>query len=236
MKFRLSRWLIAIFVLIVSAIGVLGYRLSSVSADERIQSFLTSIQGHGPSGWIVIALLQALIAASGVVPAAAMGAAAGAIYGVWIGFSLTAIGTMVGATVSFLLARSVFRPLISSYLLKKPYMARLDRSISNEGWRVVCLLRLSPVMPFAAGSYALGLTSINLSSYLAGSIAALPALLGYVFLGHLAQEGLSDHRHGTGWLNLAFLGLGILATLLFILHIGTIVRRTSADRVSVKDD
>jgi len=233
-RFSLSRWLIAVLVIVASAGGVIGYRLSSGSINERIQGVVATLQAHGPAGWLAIALLQALIAASGVVPAAAMGAAAGAIYGVWIGFLLTAAGTMIGASVAFLLARSIFRPMVSGYLAKKPYMARLDESISNDGWRMVCLLRVSPIMPFAAGSYALGLTSIDFTSYLIGSFAALPALLGYVFLGHLAKAGLGIDLHGAGWIHLGLIGFGILATLFLVLHIGSIAKRAMSGKSTIK--
>ena len=38
-------------------------------------------------------------------------------------------------------------------------------------------------MPFVATSYLLGLSAISLRDYMLGTLAALPALLGYVSLG-----------------------------------------------------
>ena len=227
-----KQWLIAAVLAVMTAGGVVAYKLWSGPINDRIQALITGLQSHGPAGWGMVALIQAAIAISGLLPAAAMGVAAGAIYGTWLGFALTAVGTLLGATVAFLLARSLFRPLIQGYLLRKPYMARLDSAIATDGWRTVCLLRMSPVMPFAAGSYALGLTSIRFSHYLLGSLAALPALLGYVFLGHLARQGFGDATHGTGLVHLAFLGIGIIATLFLVLHLGRLAKRVGLTKSS----
>ena len=221
----LKRWVVAGVLMVMTAGGVIAYKLWSGSINDRIQALITGLESHGPAGWGMVALIQAAIAISGLLPAAAMGVAAGAIYGTWLGFALTAVGTLLGAAVAFLLARSLFRPMIQGYLSRKPYMARLDSAIATDGWRKVCLLRMSPVMPFAAGSYALGLTSIRFSHYLLGSFAALPALLGYVFLGHLAREGFGDAADGSGPIHLAFLGIGVIATLFLVLHVGRIAKR-----------
>ena len=55
---------------------------------------------------------------------------------------------------------------------------------------MVTLLRISPVMPFALTSYGLGLTRISQRDFLAGTLASLPSLAGYVALGALGKEGL----------------------------------------------
>jgi uncharacterized membrane protein YdjX (TVP38/TMEM64 family) len=66
------------------------------------------------------------------------------------------------------------------------YVTPRASRLAQDGWRLVCVLRVSPVMPFAMTSYALGLTGISQRAYLLGTLAALPALLGYVTVGALA--------------------------------------------------
>ena len=63
--------------------------------------------------------------------------------------------------------------------------------LAQDGWRIVCLLRVSPVMPFAATSYVLGMSAVGIQAYVLGTLASLPALLGYVYIGTLAEAGLS---------------------------------------------
>jgi len=67
-------------------------------------------------------------------------------------------------------------------------------------------------MPFAATSYALGMSAVGIKAYLIGTAASLPALAGYVYLGTLADVGLSAWTTGAAPLRWVMLGLGGLAT------------------------
>ena len=53
-------------------------------------------------------------------------------------------------------------------------------------------------MPFVATSYLLGLSAISLRDYMLGTLAALPALLGYVSLGAFSRAGVSASTGAAG--------------------------------------
>ena len=82
----------------------------------------------------------------GVVPASLLGIAAGGVYGVVLGFLLAAAGTLIGGWLAFKLARSLLRPWVERMLARRGpgRMARLDEAVTRDGWRFVCLLRISP--------------------------------------------------------------------------------------------
>ena len=103
-------------------------------------------------------------------------------------------------------------------------MKDLDATIAKEGWRIVCLLRVSPVMPFSATSFALGLSSVRPRDYAIGTLASMPALFGYVVLGALTKSGLEMGSLSASPLRLAMLAVGIVATLVLTLKIGQILR------------
>jgi uncharacterized membrane protein YdjX (TVP38/TMEM64 family) len=105
--------------------------------------------------------------------------------------------------------------------------------ITQDGLRLVCLLRLSPVMPFSATSYMLGLSSIDLRSYTIGTLASLPALCGYMFIATLADAALSDRVTGVDPLRWILLGIGGAATLVLTVRFGDIVRRLGLHRKTV---
>ena len=199
-------------------IGVLRPALPFEIANRILQIARDS----GPAGWVLLAGLQLVIAASGILPASLLGIAAGTTYGLWTGFFLAASGTLGGALVSFVLARFLFRDAIARRLAGHPKLARFDDLISQSGWRIVCLLRISPVMPFAATSYALGLSSVPLSTYILGTLAAMPPLLGYVFIGTLAESGLSGDAKPLRWV---MIGLGVVATLGLTVLVGRLAQR-----------
>lgn len=183
----------------------------------------------GPLGWLAFGVGQALVAMIGIVPASLLGIAAGAVYGIGLGFALAAAGTLVGGWLAFRLARSLLRPWVERLIKARAggRLAGLDAAVGRDGWRFVCLMRISPVMPFALTSYALGLTEISGRDYLLGTLAALPALAGYVAVGTLARQGvLNASSAGTGPLNWVLLGVGGVATLALILRSGTLLARS----------
>ena len=53
-----------------------------------------------------------------------------------------------------------------------------------------------------------GISAVGIEAYLIGTAASLPALLGYVYLGTLADAGLSAWTAGAAPLRWAMLGLG----------------------------
>jgi uncharacterized membrane protein YdjX (TVP38/TMEM64 family) len=218
--------------LLVGAImvgGVVVARSNLTDAAELAQVVTRMAHEAGPVGWIAFALAQALVAMVGVIPASLLGLAAGAVYGVFMGFALSAIGTLIGGWIAFRLARSLLRPFVERLLARRAggRLDRLSAEVERDGWRFVCLLRISPVMPFALTSYALGLSPISGRNYLLGTFAALPALAGYVAVGALARHGLLSVNDGSGFgpLNWVLYGVGAVATLALIFRSGTFLAR-----------
>ena len=217
---------LAAFLVVLVAAGIVVVRLWPDAVSHLIDRATRFERMLGAAGWVLAALLQVLIALCGILPASVGALAAGLVYGVVGGFVLSAVGTLVGAALAFLLTRTLFRPLIARTLQRRPRFARLDDAVSRDGWRLVCLLRISPVMPFAVTSYALGLTALSFRSYAIGTLASLPALLGYVVLGHLSGSGLTAlAAHRNGWLHWTLLLLAIVATALLTLKLGQILRQ-----------
>lgn len=190
-----------------------------------LDRLLAWIGATGEWGGLLFIALQVAVAASGVLPASLLGMAAGAVYGVPAGFGIASGGTLAGAWLAFRLAR-LCRGRVERMLAARPRLTRLDRRLGQEDWRFVCLLRASPVMPFAVTSYALGLTSVSPRAYMLGSLAALPALLGYVVLGSLAHAGLHAGEAGSGPWRWLLLGFGAAATLAMTVQVGRLVARS----------
>ena len=226
---RLPGWLQAALATVAAVTGLIGLLRLRHPLAALAWSLLEWARGSGAAGWTATALVQMLVACTGILPASVTGLATGAIYGVVGGFLLAAIGTVAGAIIAFLLARSLGRPLVLRWLgratpARRQWVARLDTAIARDGWRTVCLLRLSPVMPFAATSYTLGLTGVTTRDFLLGTLASLPALLGYVVLGSLAGAGVQAVNAGAGIARWSLLAVGIVATLVLTLRIGRLAR------------
>jgi uncharacterized membrane protein YdjX (TVP38/TMEM64 family) len=219
---------------------VLGTASAWISPDRVIgaaEQLMDVVRALGVRGAVVFAIVQVLVAMSGILPASLLGVAAGAIYGLVPGFLLAAVSTLAGALLSFFLSRSLFRATVERLAVRWPRLRNLDARIARDGWKLVCLLRVSPIMPFSATSLALGLSAVALRDYAMGTLASLPALGGYVFIGTLANTSLSAWTTGASTIRLALLGIGGLATLVLVLHFGQIAMKlglasSAADEVT----
>jgi len=132
----------------------------------------------------------------------------------------------MGAVIAFLLSRSLLRPLVERKL-GTPQLSSFDGQIRNQGWRFVCVLRLSPVAPFAATSYALGLSSITLGDYVAGTLASLPSLLVYVLAGAAVRTGASAWGGGEKSFRIALLVVGAVSMAILVVQVAHALRRVA---------
>lgn len=211
---------VALAALAAGAIIARGFRNPVAQLDQ----LLVTTEAGGPQGWLIFTAIQMGVAALGILPASLLAVAAGLSYGLWLGFALSATGTILGGWLAFLLSRSILRPWIARQLMSRERLARFDAAVARDGWRFVCLMRVSPLMPFAATSYGLGLTGIDTRQFLLGTLASLPALLGYVATGALARTGLAMTRNDTGLFHGALLALGIAATIFAGLRVQQMLR------------
>jgi uncharacterized membrane protein YdjX (TVP38/TMEM64 family) len=220
-----GRELLSVGLLGLVGLGIVAAWISPAGLIGATDALVRALRNIGFGGAVVVGILQVLVAASGILPASLLGVVSGAIYGLVPGFLLAAVSTMAGAVIAFFLSRSLFRPTVERVIANRPRLRNFDALIAQDGWRLVCLLRISPVMPFSVTSYMLGLSSIDLRGYTIGTLASLPALCGYVFIGTLADASLSAWMTGAGPLRWILLGIGGVATLVLTVRFGQILRK-----------
>ena len=168
--------------------------------------------------WLAFIMVQTLVAGFGFLPASLTGLAIGFILGPVMGFAIAALGTLSGACLAFALARSAFRPLIVAALAKRGFEAR--GWAGSRSWRFVFMLRLSPVLPFAPTSYALGIMGVTWRDFVCGTLAALPSLAAYVWLGAAMTQLSPDVRALSHPLLTSLFWIGMAATLVLVLQLG----------------
>jgi uncharacterized membrane protein YdjX (TVP38/TMEM64 family) len=135
--------------------------------------------------------------------------AAGYVYGFWA-FPLTYASIAFASMLAFLAARYLLRDKIRSLLIRRPKYRKLDRAVAEDGWQVVVLMRLSPIVPFNLQNYALGVTAIPFLQYLTATLIGIaPGIAIYVYFG-IFGKGLGDGPSVFDWV---LFGLGVLATI-----------------------
>jgi uncharacterized membrane protein YdjX (TVP38/TMEM64 family) len=151
--------------------------------------------------------------------------AAGAVFGFGWGLVAAMLGSWLGALAAFVLARHVLRRPLDRAARRNAAFKAIDSAVAKEGWKMVALLRMSPVVPAGVKSYFLGLTRVKLSQYAAASAAGMfPLILLKVYIGAVGRDALSEG----GPLNWALLGAGVAATVGAAILLGRSARRKLA--------
>ena len=115
----------------------------------------------------------------------------------------------LASVLAFLAARHLLRDKIRLLLNRRPKYRTLDKAVASDGWKVVVLMRLSPIVPFNLQNYALGVTAIPFVQYLTATLVGIvPGIALYVYFG-IFGKGLGDGPSVFDWV---LFGLGVLAT------------------------
>ncbi len=193
---------------------------------ERIPTLLADLRAMG--GWGMVAFVSVyIVACVFLLPGSLLTLGAGAVFGIPVGFALASVSSTLGATASFLVGRFMARDWVARRASANPRFAAIDAAVGREGWRMVGLLRLSPVFPFNLLNYALGLTRVRLRDYVVASwIGMMPGTLLFVWLGAAAGDvaqlaGGHRDRQPVEWV---FLGAGLLATVWVSVRVTRVAR------------
>lgn len=179
-------------------------------AVDAIQAWLERL---GPASYAIFVGITVLGTAT-IVPSGLLCAVGGLVFG-WLGLPLGIAGALIGGLISFTLARRLSRERLAGVTARYPLLGALDTSLSEQGWRVIMLLRLTPVLPFYVGSYFFGATRVRPAAFLIGTLfGVLPSATLYTYVGTLGQTTL--HGVGAGALVLPAIGIvcGVVAVVL----------------------
>lgn len=141
-----------------------------------------------------------------VLPSAMMSVASGVIFGPLYGFILNMVGFFFSGTIAFFLSRFLGKAFVDKILRGKAL--KLNQNLDKNGFKVLFLLRLPPVLPYDPLSYTCGLTNMRYVDFITASLlGVVPETLCYSIMGENFRNPLSAKF-------LIPLGIVILATLL----------------------
>lgn len=127
------------------------------------------------------------------VPAIPLTASAGYLFGPVKGTAIVLLSASVAAGVSFQIGRTLLRDYVENILKDYPKFAKIDKAIGKEGFKLMLLLRLSPIFPFALSNYLYGASSINFPAFFGGTVLGFaPGTLAYVYTGYVGKALTGD--------------------------------------------
>lgn len=140
--------------------------LAIIADPAQAEQFVRQAGAWGPIVFIAMQVAQVFFAP---IPGQVTGFLGGYLFGTWLGTLYAMIGSIIGFTTLFALARYFGRPLVE-LMVPQDVMKRFDYISKTHGVAALMLIFLLPVFPDDLICYLAGLTVIRLRTLVAVSI------------------------------------------------------------------
>ena len=202
--------------------------------EQWMQAFNAWVQELGWVGWLVFAVVY-VVATVVLFPGSILTLAAGLAFGLW-GFPLVVVSATAGASLAFLVARYLARDAVESRFGDDDRFRAIDQAVAEDGWKIVGLLRLSPLIPFNLQNYIYGLTDIRFWHHAAATFfGIMPGSLMYVYFGAAGKAALAGGEGGDPVLKWTLFGAGLVATIIVTVIISR-KARARLDEIGLEED
>ena len=215
-------------------ISEIGLRIQSFFADpvSALEAVVETVQSMGPAGYLYFGGVYT-IAEILAIPAIPLTASAGYLFGVRDGTAVVLVSATIAAAVSFLIGRTFLRTYVEKALESYPDFKKIDKAIGEEGFKLMLLLRLSPIFPFALSNYLYGVTSIKFWPFLFGTLLGFtPGTIAYVFTGEIGKSLTLNSATAEPW----YVYVGALALLSGFIKIVSDVATGIIEKVQDEED
>jgi pyruvate/2-oxoglutarate dehydrogenase complex dihydrolipoamide dehydrogenase (E3) component/uncharacterized membrane protein YdjX (TVP38/TMEM64 family) len=231
-----AAWVARFAVVAVVAVAIL-VAVWTLPVKSGLLALLETFEHLGPWGPAAVVFTY-VVAAVLFVPGSILTLGSGFLFGIPLGFLTAWVGAGLGACAAFLVGRCVARDWVARKIAGNPRFTALDATIEKEGFKIVLLMRLSPILPFNFLNYALGLTKISFKDFSVASVIGMaPAEFLFIYIGSAARS-LTEAAAGkaeTGLAGQALFWGGLVATALVTVFITRIARRTLESATSAGD-
>lgn len=190
-------------------------------------------QSAGPMGALLAGLLFIPVCIF-MLPATTLTYAIAFAFGMGPAVLGVEIGAVLGASASFLIGRHFARDLVARNTTKHPRLGALDRVINQRSFGMLFLIRLSPLLPFALVSYALGASRANFWRHmLATGAAILPQVIVTCWVGSSFADLTRDlgTERAKSPVEYALIGVGIVVALVTLAVIGKRTKAALSDQL-----
>ncbi len=176
----------AVWILIgICAIAFLPIR----ACLEQLGTWILSLGWKAPFAYIGAYVLCCIF----LIPSILLSAGVGPFFGFKMGLILTVVAANLGATVAFLLGRTLLRNRVESWVRVEPRFDAIDAAVEQNGFKIVALLRMSPIFPFTIFNYLLALTRVPYWKYALGTFCGmLPLNAAIIYISCEAAKAAKD--------------------------------------------
>src|SRR4051812_15296191 len=168
---------------VVLGVVLVALLLRNVALASHLRAAATGVRSLGPwapVAFVVAYILNVLL----LLPGAPLTVAAGFVFGTFEGSLVVSVASTIAAAAAFAIGRRFARERMRRRMQHDARLRRIDAAVSRDGWRVVALLRVSPLLPFTPSNVYYGSTGLRFWPFLLATWAAmLPGIVAHVALG-----------------------------------------------------
>jgi uncharacterized membrane protein YdjX (TVP38/TMEM64 family) len=151
------------------------YMLTTGSADqgpwvERVREAAAGWGAFAPIVYVLVVVVEVVVAP---IPGALLYAPGGAIFGGFVGGTLSLIGNVIGAALACLLGGILAERVLAKHQAD-PQFSRFRERLRDRGIWVVLLLRANPLTSSDLVSYAAGLAGVPAWKVAVGTLGMAP--------------------------------------------------------------
>jgi len=164
------------------------------SIEEIMQRVPPLVASLGPLGPFVFFALFVLVECFSL-PGAPLMLASGPLFGTLSGCLITILSLVTAATISFLLARTVLRPQLMKLVKGNKTFDDINAAVQGDGFKIIFLLRLAPLLPFALSNYAYGVSKVAFwDFFFATLLGVFPGSCATVYIASSAAEMAAEQE------------------------------------------
>jgi uncharacterized membrane protein YdjX (TVP38/TMEM64 family) len=220
-------------ILLVAFFSLVTYLVKITDPRHVLRVSLMRISDLGPWApfWFVMIYIVACLT---FFPGFILTMGAGILFGAIQGTILVTIGATIGAGCAFLISRYLVRSWVTRRFARNPKFRAIDDAVAADGWKIVGLIRLSPVFPFIPMNFVFGVTRIPFwHFFFATWVGIIPVSFLFVYLGTLLGDiaALGTQPIAAGKAQWILSGVGMLTAVVVTYFITGIARRALAARM-----
>ena len=192
---------------------------------EWIQAVSDRVAGLGVAG-IAIFCAGYVLAILLLVPSTVLAIAAGMVFGMPWGGVIAVASATIGATLAFLIGRYLARARVKGWVRRHEKFRAVDEAIGERSFRIIVLMRLSPLVPASLSNYFYGVTKARLPAYVAASAVGMtPGICFEAYLGHMGMTTIGAASSDMSAGHIALLGAGLVMTAVLTWYLARVARR-----------
>ena len=208
-------WVFAGTIVVILCLNHIFGWSSYISNMDNLAFLKQAVENNLPYAIAIYMLLTIAGCAFLALPGVTFAIFAGLLFGPVLGTICCSAATTIGAVLAFAAGRFFLKDAVRPMVIKNKYLYKwlFDNSGKNQLF-VLIITRLVPVFPYNLQNFAYGITDINFSTYMIGSLVfMLPGTAMYT----VGTAGLADKENRMLYMGIAaVLAIGVMGMGVFL--------------------